>query len=54
VSIEKFNCESFVKWRTTSSSLTSGSIAAGCLRRRFSGMSEAISFGVSASVGHWP
>jgi hypothetical protein len=53
VSIEKFSCESFVKWRTTSSSLTSGNIA-GFLRRRFSGMSAAISLGVSRSVGHWP
>src|SRR5690349_3382250 len=51
--MEKLSCESFVKWRTTSSSLTSGSIA-GFLRRRFSGMSAAISFGVSRSVGHWP
>src|SRR6187399_3042706 len=51
--MEKLSCDSLVKWRTTSSSLTSGSIA-GFFRRRFSGMSAAISLGVSRSEGHWP
>ena len=51
--MEKLSCDSLVKWRTTSSSLNSGSIA-GFFRRRFSGMSAAISLGVSRSVGHWP
>src|SRR5690348_10400686 len=51
--MEKLSCESLVKWRTTSSSLTSGSIGA-CLRRRFSGMSAATAFGRRCSVGHWP
>src|SRR5690348_14302628 len=49
--MEKLSCESRVKWRTTSSSLSSGSIAR-CLRRRFSGISEAMASEVSRSVGH--
>src|SRR5688572_30061568 len=51
--MEKLSCDSLVKWRTTSSSLNSGSMGL-LLRRRFAGMSAAISLGVPRSVGHWP
>ena len=49
--MEKLSCERRVKWRTTSSSLTSGSSAAGFFRNRFAGISAGAAFGASCSVG---
>src|SRR5688572_5262184 len=49
--MEKLSCESLVKWRTASSSLTSGSRGLD-LRRRFAGIA-CVAFAAGAS-GHCP